>query len=175
VDFRQHVRVPHSRSITGGTTVVKKFLIGFLLSTASVWAQSQQPFPTHVQTLAHAIATAEGYYVDGSRPARLHNPGDIRSKYQHVYLGQVGLDPQGYVIFRNSVAGFIALEMQIQRIIRGESRYYSPHMTFAAFARRYVGGTGAGNWARIVVKELAVTPDTTLEWYLEIEPVIAMK
>jgi len=30
-----------------------------------------------IQDLVHAIATAEGFFVDGSIPQRAHNPGDL--------------------------------------------------------------------------------------------------
>lgn len=144
---------------------MRKFLISLLLLT-SICAFSQS-LPSHAQMLAGAIARAEGFYVPGSRPNRLHNPGDIRTNFLRTYAGQIGVDPSGYVIFRDDRAGFLVLQTSIDRIENGNSSKYSLHMTIAAFARVYVGGPGWHNWAVIVAKTLGVTPDTTLEDYLD--------
>lgn len=145
---------------------MKKFLVTFLLLTASALGQSPK-----VEALAHAIAKAEGFYVKGSLPNRLHNPGDIRATGIY-YPGQIGRNKNGYAIFADDSSGFAVLHRQIQRIADGQSQY-SMHLTFAAFARRYVGGPGWVEWTRIVTRALAVTPGTTLEYYLECPPALA--
>jgi hypothetical protein len=143
---------------------MKKFLTTVLLLTASALAQNIVA-PTKVKALAHAIAHAEGYYIKNSLPNRLHNPGDIRLlPGQHV-AGQVGLDKHHYVIFKNDVAGFVALYNLINRIAEDSSNRYSVHMTFAAFARKYVGGPDWSVWLKIVCKTLTVSPRETLEVY----------
>lgn len=135
-----------------------------LLLTASALAQDIVS-PTKVEALAHAIARAEGFYVKGSLPNRLHNPGDIRLLPGQHIAGQVGLDKHNYVIFKNDGEGFAALCNLLNHIAEDSSNRYSVHMTFAAFARKYVGGPDWSVWLKIICKKLAVSPRETLEVY----------
>jgi hypothetical protein len=145
---------------------MKRKLVLFLLMLAS----SLHSFATTpVQNLARAIAKAEGFYTRGSKPARLHNPGDIRSQLHHAYPGQVGIDRQGYVLFRNDRAGWAALEAQIDRIAAGDSKFYTVNSTLKQMARRYATSP---TWIRNVAHNLGVTPDTQLWEILDVPPLL---
>lgn len=144
--------------------MVKRLLI-FLLLTASASIAQDIVSPTKVEALAHAIAKAEGFYVKGSLPNRLHNPGDIRLLPGQHIAGQVGLDKHNYVIFKNDGEGFAALYNLLNHVAEDSSNRYSVHMTFAAFARKYVGGRDWAIWLKIVTKALATAPRMTLEAY----------
>lgn len=76
--------------------------------------------------LARGIATAEGFYVSGSRPARNNNPGDLR------LAGDQGVDDLGFGIFStanysaalagladSSSDGWAALFNECARIVAG--------------------------------------------------------
>jgi len=139
------------------------FTVLLLFMASHAWSQSP---------LARAIAKAEGFGVLGSKPSRLHNPGDIRSRKQHAYPGQIGLDRQGYVIFKNDRAGWAALEGQIDRIAAGDSKFYSANMTLRQLARRYATSP---TWVKNVAKNLGVTPNASLFEILDVPPVITAR
>jgi hypothetical protein len=139
-------------------------VMGFLLSVTAV-AQ------TKVDDLAKAIARTEGFYANKHTiPARLHNPGDIRSHSRHAYVGQVGLY-RGYVVFRSDRDGWAALRDQIQRIVDGTSKRYVQEMTFAKLATTYAQDK---RWGTTVCKILGITPATTVEEYFELAPRILL-
>jgi len=70
--------------------------------------------PTHpVELLACSIATQEGWFVPGSTPQILRNPGDLR------YAGQMGAMPpaspktEPIATFKTNAAGVAALFRQL--------------------------------------------------------------
>jgi len=101
---------------------------------------------------ARAIAKAEGYYVPGSLPQRLNNPGSLK-------------DPATGRLrqFPTPANGWAALLTQLRLVLTGRSRYYRPDMTLAEFARVYSGGDKPDAWARIVATELGVSQDTPIK------------
>lgn len=145
---------------------MKKILITFFLLTASAWATMPSPTP-HVRALAEAIARTEGYYVKGSLPNRHRNPGDIRASKGIIYPGQIGIDRRRYVIFANDRAGWNALYSVLQKVITGESKYYTVNMSLRQLAKHYATSK---IWVRNVSKILAVTPDTKLWEVLDVAP-----
>ena len=60
------------------------------------------------------IATKEGYYVAGSLPARLHNPGAL------VYIGQAGAlrHKSGFAYFVDDKTGWAALDADLREKFR---------------------------------------------------------
>ena len=142
-----------------------KTIITLVLLTASVIAHALTP----TQKLAHAIAKAEGFGTRNAKPTRLHNPGDIRARRGNAYPGQVGVDKQGYAIFKTDHAGWAALEGQIEKIITGASRFYTVNMTLAQISRSYATSS---IWVKNVAKNLGVTPDTSLFEILDVAPAI---
>lgn len=125
--------------------------------------------PSRIQVLASAIAKAEGFGVKGAKPTRYRNPGDIRASKGVFYPGQRGLDRQGYVIFKTEAAGWAALRNQIQKIIDGESRYYSVNSSLRELAHRYATSP---TWVRNVSNNLGVTPRTDLWEILDVPPTL---
>jgi hypothetical protein len=104
-----------------------------------------------VKRIAAAIAKAEGYYVPGSLPNRLNNPGSIKG-------------PDGQLIrFDTAEAGWAALYKQVSLILSGHSRWYRPDMSIAEIAAIYTGGDKPDAWARIVAGDLGVTPGTPID------------
>lgn len=134
--------------IVGGFTAVA--IIG---GKAFVNSLPPGTVPDVVQRFSNAIATAEGFFVDGSRPQRNNNPGDIMSGGQ-------------FVVYSSIADGWAALYDQVYRMFYGGSVYYNPAMTISQVAYYYANGsgdpTGAANWANNVASYLGVTPDTTL-------------
>jgi len=83
-----------------------------------------------VSLLAHTIARQEGFYVNGSRAQRNCNPGNL------IYVGQskaIGKDDKGFAIFANDSDGWESLYWQLNYILDGKSRYYSPEFTLEQF------------------------------------------
>jgi hypothetical protein len=109
-----------------------------------------------VSRLAQAIAKAEGFFKPGSLPNRTNNPGDLK-------LGDLGYGTvAGKTVFSSADQGWSALEKQVQLMLSGQSRYYSPDMTIRQIAETYTGSDNADAWANIVASELGVDPDTPI-------------
>ena len=119
-----------------------------------------------VAKFATAIARTEGFYVKGSLPNRLANPGDIRSKKRHAYPGQIGLY-HGYVVFKNAAWGWAALERQIWLIVNGDSKKYTQDMTMLQIAKVYAASP---QWPKTLCKILRISPTLTFEEYFELAP-----
>jgi len=125
-----------------------------------------------VDALAHAIGKAEGFGVKGAVPTRYHNPGDIRTFKKGVrYPGQIGVNRQGYVIFKNDAAGFAALRSNLTKMAAGESKYYGRNMTIKSVAKLYA--TKWRTWSKNVSHNLGVEPSTTLKAYFTPEEPVA--
>lgn len=108
--------------------------------------------PALVQTLAAAIAQAEGFGKVGDIPTVRNNPGDLESG-GHV------------VAYATPEEGWAHLYNQCADILSGQSHYYNPAMTINQIAQVYVATSDATNWANNVAAALGVTPDTTLnDW-----------
>jgi hypothetical protein len=110
-------------------------------------------FPDIVRKFSEAIAHAEGFFVDGSKPQRNNNPGDIMAHGQ-------------YVVYSSIEEGWQALYNQVYKMFFGGSIYYNSTMTISQVAYYYANGkddpNGAANWAQNVANYMGVTPDTTL-------------
>lgn len=103
-----------------------------------------------VDALAHAIARTEGFYAHGSKPARLHNPGDLK---------RAG----NYIKFANDATGFAALRAQIVKILNGQSHAYRLDMSIRQMARLYATSP---LWPKNVAKILGVPQTASLRSYL---------
>lgn len=141
---------------------MRKIIIALLLTTAC-FAQDR------VQTLAKAIAKAEGFGVKGALPTRLHNPGDMKAVRGYVYPGQVGIGKGGHVRFRNDAAGWAALTRQLNKILEGTSRY-TVNMNLRQIGKHYAGNWRV--WSKNVAKNLRMTPDTSLWEILDVPPIL---
>ena len=116
---------------------------------------------TVIKKLAQAIAKAEGFYVQNSRPNRNHNPGNLTRDLTGKSIGFDQGPGISYVIYATDADGWQALETQVQLMFSGGSRYYKPTMTIQEMAHEYTG-TQQLEWARNVALSLGVTPATKL-------------
>ena len=115
---------------------------------------------------AGAIATFEGFYISGSRPARNHNPGDLKYAGQP---GAIGQDSAGFAIFPDDATGFTALDNQLQAYVN-EFPDYSLFQIMEHYLGQNVTASGGqttsqGNsttYAVAVAGALGVDPTTTL-------------
>jgi len=147
------------------------FLLAVLV-VLPLFAHGQAVDSQKVDTFAHAVAKAEGFGVKGAVPTRYHNPGDIRTFKKGVhYAGQIGVNRQGYVIFKNDKAGFAALEANLLLMAQGQSKYYGRTMTIVSVAKVYA--TGWRTWSKNVAKNLGVPPQTTLKSYFAYDEPVA--
>ncbi len=129
---------------------------------AGVPSPSEADILAKISRLAHAIARTEGFYVHGTLPNRLHNPGDIRSRLKHAYEGQIGLY-HGYVVFRDDQFGWAALYQQIRKVLDDDSAFYNREMTFAQIAKVYATSP---NWPKTLCKILKIDPRLTFDEYM---------
>ena len=91
--------------------------------------------------MAYAIALAEGFFVEGSLPQRINNPGDMK-------LGDRGwsTDYGKTVYLKADPAMPVSL-------------------TFVEMATVWTGNDNPGAWAKIVCAKLEVDPTMTIcEW-----------
>jgi hypothetical protein len=110
-----------------------------------------------IRRIGEAIATAEGFYVEGSRSSRNNNPGDLT-----VDLNGKGIAKDGmFIVYSNAADGFDALYKQISEWFAGTSSYISADMSITQAAQVY-SPDGAGNWASNVAHYLGVSTDTPL-------------
>lgn len=107
--------------------------------------------------LSRAIAKAEGFFRDGTRPARNHNPGDLELDTTGKGIGFDG----PYVIYRSDPDGWAALEHQVRLMLSGRSHVYRPTMTIEEMGRRYTE-TDQDVWIQNVSGHLRVPRTTRL-------------
>lgn len=107
--------------------------------------------------IAQAIATAEGFYVDGSRPARNHNPGDMTEDLIGKATGKDGI----FVVYSNDEDGWNNLYAQINAWLNGTSRHAGPGTTITEIAKFYTT-TQQEIWANNVAEYLGVDSSTPI-------------
>jgi len=115
---------------------------------------------------ASAVATFEGFYTAGSRPARDNNPGDLKYAGQP---GATGQDSLGFAVFPTADAGWTALDNQLQAYVN-----QFPDYDIFQIMEHYLGQnitaeggevTSQGNsttYANYVASAIGVDPNTTL-------------
>ena len=123
-----------------------------------------------VQTLAEAIAKAEGYGRKRAIPTRYHNPGDLKAVRGWVYPGQIGIGKANHVRFRDDNSGWTALRHQVEKIISGSSQHYSVNMSLQEMSKHYAGNHRV--WTKNVAHNLGVPQDTSLWEILGVPPVL---
>ena len=114
-----------------------------------------------VQSIATAIATAEGFYVAGSRPARNHNPGDMTQDLIGKSTGKDG----AFVTYDTDVDGFENLYAQVNAWLSGTSKHASSSSTITDISSFYTTDFPPGaqaSWASTVANQLGVDPSTQL-------------
>lgn len=119
-----------------------------------------------VKQLAEAIAKAEGFYVAGSLPARIHNPGDLE-------IGNVGYGTDiGKTIFPDDQTGWEWLYGECMLMLAGQearhhSHVYNLSMTFLRVAQLYTGGDNYIGWAEVVSAGCGMKVSNTLQEFLD--------
>jgi len=112
--------------------------------------------------IAQAIATAEGFYVDGSRPQRNHNPGDMTQDLTGTGVGTDG----PFVVYATDQDGWECLYAQVNAWLNGTSRYHSADSSINDLAglgsETGYTATDQAAWAATVASTLGVDADTNL-------------
>lgn len=110
-----------------------------------------------VVRIAQAIAKAEGFYVQGSRPARNHNPGDMTADL----IGKAVSKDGNFVVYSNDIDGWNNLYAQINAWLEGTSRHASSSSTIFDISRFYTT-TEQDIWAQNVANDLGVDVNTQI-------------
>lgn len=105
---------------------------------------------TAVQMLSRAIAHAEGFFVHGSLPQHINNPGDLERGNQGHGVHN------GKTIYATPEEGWAQLEHECTLILTGQSHYIKPAMTFDQMAAIYTGNDHAKEWAMVVAKQVGL-------------------
>lgn len=108
-------------------------------------------------SIARAIATAEGFYVAGSRPARNHNPGDMTADLIGKKIG----DDSAFVVYGNDNDGWDNLYAQVNAWLEGTSAHAGPDSTIYDVSRFYTT-TDQDAWAATVASKLGVDVNTAI-------------
>jgi hypothetical protein len=114
--------------------------------------------PSVVGKLSVAIAGAEGFYVQNSRPQRNNNPGDLTVDLTGKGTGK---DSEGFVIYATPQDGWDALNKQVSLMFTGPSHFNSS-MTIQEVADIYTA-TDSEYWANAVAWNLGVSKNTELK------------
>jgi L-asparaginase II len=110
-----------------------------------------------VQRLAQAIATAEGFYVAGSRPQRNHNPGDMTQDLIGKAIAKDGF----FVVYANDADGWANLYAQINLWLSGGSSHANAQSTISDLSGFYTTDNQS-TWAINVANSAGVTVDTPI-------------
>jgi hypothetical protein len=110
-----------------------------------------------IQKIAEGIATAEGYFVAGSRPNRNNNPGDLTLDLGFPSIGKDGM----FVIFATAEDGWNALRRQVSLMLSNQSQIYNSAMSIFDVASRYTT-TDVAAWASTVAQYVGVDVSTPL-------------
>lgn len=110
-----------------------------------------------VQKLAQAIATAEGFYVAGSRPARNHNPGDMTQDL----IGKAVAKDGAFVVYSTDADGWANLYAQINLWLSGGSAHATADSTISDLSSFYTANDQS-TWAVNVANSAGVTVDTSI-------------
>jgi hypothetical protein len=114
-----------------------------------------------VKKIAQAIATAEGFYTNGSLPQRANNPGDLeRGDIGHGLINSK-------TVYASVSDGWTALYKQVEAMLDNSSAIYGPTWTIQDVANEYVSGqqsptTDSTQWAQNVANTLGVDIDTQI-------------
>jgi hypothetical protein len=115
-----------------------------------------------VELLAKGIATAEGFYVPGSRPARDHNPGDLTADLIGKSTGMDG----AFVVYATDDDGWQNLYAQIELWLSGGSAHATGDSSIADISQFYTtpgdSGNDQTNWANTVAATAGVSTDTPI-------------
>lgn len=110
-----------------------------------------------VQKLAQAIATAEGFYLSGSRPARDHNPGDMTQDL----IGKAIAKDGAFVVYANDADGWANLYAQINLWLSGGSQHANAQSTISDLSGFYTADNQSA-WAVNVANAAGVPVDTPI-------------
>jgi hypothetical protein len=115
-----------------------------------------------IPSFAYAIAKAEGFFIKGSVPARINNPGDLK-------LGDIGFGAllNGITIYPSFAQGVEALYNELNLILTNTSSEYNTSMNFAQMAFIWSGNDNPVGWSDTVAKSLNVFVDTTIQSWMD--------
>jgi hypothetical protein len=108
-----------------------------------------------------AIATAEGFFVSGSRPQRNNNPGDLTVDTTGTGIGKDG----AFIVYASATDGWAALNKQVQLILTDASNFYNSGMTLRDIASVYTT-TDQTAWASTVANALGISLDVPVSTLL---------
>ena len=119
---------------------------------------------TLIESVAQAIATAEGFYSDGSIPQQANNPGDIADNGFTSWTGDTGGrltsgNGSAIIIFDSVSDGWNALYKLVNTILSGGGSY-STSMTLSDLGSTYADDPV--NWPVNVAHVLGVPVTTTI-------------
>lgn len=107
-------------------------------------------------TLLQAMARQEGFYAEGSRPARNCNPGDIEYGKFALAHGAIGTDGR-FAIFPDEATGFAAM----RALLKGAYLGLTVQQAIAKWAPSSENNDAA--YVDHVCEWTGLTPETVLE------------
>jgi hypothetical protein len=110
-----------------------------------------------LESLAKAIAKAEGFGIPGAEPTLAHNPGDlVLPNWPGPRIGGAGI-----AVFDTDDEGWMHLNFELDLIRLGHSHVYNLDMTIDQMAHKWTE-TEQEAWASNVAAALGVSTSTTL-------------
>ena len=127
-------------------------------------------WPASVIKFALAVSVAEGFGPPENLPTRANNPCDL-TRGDAAGLNILGImNKEGVMHFEKLEDGWTAAYVKFNRMLSGHSLQYPLIWTLEQVGAKYSGGNP--DWATNVARELGVLPTTTLEQYIEANPLV---
>jgi len=124
-------------------------------------------------SLAHAIAKAEGFGVPDALPTRCNNPGDMKlgDRGWGTVEGKTQYPKADWAAeLGDREDGASALRRECLAILVGASHIYALGWDFSALGAVWTGYDNWEEWCKVVCKELGAARGTTLAQYAEKTP-----
>lgn len=143
--------------MTAGIVLALLGLVGAAYFLLQMGDSVDTSAPPNVQKIAQAIASAEGFFVAGSRPARNHNPGDMTADLIGKAIGFDG----PFAIYASDADGWANLYAQVNAWLKGHSSHATAESTIADLSQFYTANDQTA-WAANVANAAGVSIDTPI-------------
>jgi hypothetical protein len=139
-----------------GIAVIGGYLL-WLMGDKAVDRAIASDLERRVEKFARGIAVAEGFFVQGSRPQRNHNPGNMILDLIGKAIGKDG----PFVVYSNDADGWENLHKQVRLMLTNRSGIYRSSWTIAEVSMKYTQ-TEQAAWAANVARSCGCAVTTRI-------------
>jgi hypothetical protein len=125
-------------------------------------------WPASVIKFAKAVSVAEGFGPPENLATRANNPCDLTGADAAGFQTLGVMNSEGVLHFANVADGWTAAYIKFNRMLSGRSLQYPLIWTLEQVGAKFSGGNP--EWAINVARELGVPTTTTLEQWVQSNP-----